>query len=138
VLRGLDGTEAIIPNETLITSTVINQTYTDTSVRVPLPIQISYRSDLDLAVRLLLDVAKRHARAQQEPAPQVQITAFADNGIELELGVWVADPKDGKSNLRSDLYFGIWREFKTHGIEIPYPQREVRLLTPGAIAAGQA
>lgn len=135
VVRGLDGTEAIIPNETLITSTVINQTYTDSSVRVPLPVQISYQSDLDLAVRLLLDVAKRHARAQQEPAPHVLIKSFADNGIELELGVWVADPEEGKTNLRSDLYYGIWQEFKIHGIEIPYPQREVRLLAAAGAAA---
>jgi small-conductance mechanosensitive channel len=137
VVRGLDGTEAIIPNETLITSTVINQTYTDSSVYVPLPVQISYQSDLDLAVRLLLDVAKRHARTQQEPAPQVLIKSFADNGIELELGVWVADPEEGKTNLRSDLYYGIWQEFKTHGIEIPYPQREVRLLAAAGAAANQ-
>ena len=137
VVRGLDGTEAIIPNETLITSTVINQTYTDSSVYVPLPVQISYQSDLDLAVRLLLDVAKRHARAKPEPAPQVLIKSFADNGIELELGVWVADPEEGKTNLRSDLYYGIWQEFKTHGIEIPYPQREVRLLAAAGAAANQ-
>ena len=137
VVRGLDGTEAIIPNETLITSTVINQTYTDSSVYVPLPVQISYQSDLDLAVRLLLDVAKRHARTQQEPAPQVLIKSFADNGIELELGVWVADPEEGKTNLRSDLYYGIWQEFKIHGIEIPYPQREVRLLAAAGAAANQ-
>jgi small-conductance mechanosensitive channel len=137
VVRGLDGTEAIIPNETLITSTVINQTYTDSSVCVPLPVRISYQSDLDLAVRLLLDVAKRHARAKAEPAPQVLITSFADNGIELELGVWVADPEEGKTNLRSDLYYGIWQEFKLHGIEIPYPQREVRLLAAAGAAANQ-
>jgi small-conductance mechanosensitive channel len=68
----------------------------------------------------------------REPAPGVLIKAFADNGIDLELGVWVEDPEQGKTNLRSDLYYGIWQEFRAHNIVIPYPQREVRL--PGDAA----
>ncbi len=131
VVAGLDGTEAIIPNETLITSIVINQSYTDRTVRVALTVQISYRSDLDLAMRLLMEVAKRHARALPDPEPSVQIKSFADHGIELELGVWVNDAEQGKNNLRSDLFYGVWQEFKAHDIEIPYPQREVRLLGAG-------
>ncbi len=128
VVRALDGTEAIIPNETVITSTVINQSYSDRKVMVALPVQVSYASDLDLAMRLLIEVAQRHARVLREPAPGVLIKAFADNGINLELAVWVEDPEQGKTNLRSDLYYGIWQEFKAHEIVIPYPQREVRLL----------
>jgi small-conductance mechanosensitive channel len=63
-----------------------------------------------------------------DPPPAVQIKAFAENGIELDLAVWVEDPELGKTNLRSEIYYGIWQEFKAHGIVIPYPQREVRLL----------
>ncbi len=128
VVRALDGTEAIIPNETVITSTVINQSYTDRKVAIAMSVQVSYDSDLDLAMRLMTDVAKRHARALADPPPVVLIKAFADNGIDLELAVWVEDPEQGKTNLRSDIYYGIWQEFKAQGIRIPYPQREVRLV----------
>jgi small-conductance mechanosensitive channel len=60
VVRGGDGTEAIIPNETVITSTVINHSYSDTRVCVTIPVQISYNSDLDTATRLLLEAAWRY------------------------------------------------------------------------------
>jgi len=65
----------------------------------------------------------------------VLIKAFADNGIDLELAAWVEDPEQGKTNLRSEIYYGIWQEFKARGVVIPYPQREVRLVggTPAEI-----
>ncbi len=128
VVRGADGTEAIIPNETVITSTVINHSYSDTRVCVTVPLQISYNSDLDAATGILLDAARAHARTLAAPEPRVTILAFADNGISLELGLWIADPELGSAAIRSDLYLAIWRAFKAQGIEIPYPQREVRLL----------
>jgi small-conductance mechanosensitive channel len=131
VVRSLDGTEAIIPNEAMITSTVINHSYSDRAVCVAIPVQISYRSDLDAAMRVLIEAAQAHPRALKERAPNVLITAFADNGINLELGVWVKDPEKGRANLRSDIYRAVWREFQSKGIEIPYPQREVRLVGDG-------
>ncbi len=137
VVRSLDGTEAIIPNETLIASTVINHSYSDRAVCVTIPVQISYRSDLDAGMRVLVEAAQAHPRALKNPAPKVLIAAFADNGINLELGVWVKDPEGGQSNLRSDIYYAVWREFRAHGIEIPYPQHEVRMLGDGAAAAQQ-
>ena len=136
VVRALDGTEAIIPNETVITSAVINQSYTDRKVAISMSVQVSYDSDLDLAMRLLSDIAKRHARVLPKPAPAVLIKAFADNGIDLELAVWVEDPEQGKTNLRSEIYYRIWQEFKARGIIIPYPQREVRLVS-GALTEAE-
>jgi small-conductance mechanosensitive channel len=128
VVRALDGTEAIIPNETVITSAVINQSYTDRKVAIAMSVQISYESDLELAMQILGEVAKRHPRVLPEPVPAVLIKAFADNGIDLELAAWVEDPEQGKTNLRSEIYYGIWQEFKARGVVIPYPQREVRLV----------
>ena len=128
VLRGLTGVEAIIPNETIITSTVINHSYTDRRVRVPLAVQVSYQSDLDAAIEIMEHAAQRHARVLREPAPKVLIKQFSENGIDLELGVWIEDPEEGTGNLVSDLYHEIWREFKQRGVEIPYPQRDVRVL----------
>ena len=113
---------------------MINQSYTDRKVAIPVPLQISYESDLDLAMRLIGDVAKRQPRVLNDPAPSVQIKAFADSGIDLELAVWVEDPEHGKQNLRSEIYYALWHEFRANNIVIPYPQREVRMLggTPAA------
>jgi small-conductance mechanosensitive channel len=129
VVRSLDGVEAIVPNEIMVTTTVLNHSYSTPDVRVGVPLQISYDSDLELAMRLMTGVAGRHARVLREASPPtVQILRFAENGIDLDLGVWIKDPHAGQGNLRSELYLEIWREFRQHGIKIPYPQREVRIL----------
>jgi small-conductance mechanosensitive channel len=129
VVRGLDGVEAIVPNEIMVTTTVLNHSYSTPDVRVGVPLQVSYESDLEVAMRLMVEAANRHARVLQESnPPTVTIQRFADNGIDLELGVWIRDPKAGHGNLKSELYLDIWRVFREHGVKIPYPQREVRLL----------
>ncbi|MGE0557908.1 MAG: mechanosensitive ion channel family protein [Burkholderiales bacterium] len=128
VVRNLAGLEAIIPNETIITSTVINHSFTDRKVRVGLPIQVAYATDLDAARAIMVDAAKNIPRVLKDPEPGALIIGFADSGINLELGVWVEDADQGVFGLRSELYDAIWREFRRTGIEIPYPQREVRVL----------
>ena len=64
--------------------------------------------------------------APNEPA--AFLVRFADNGIDLELGVWIKDPENGQLNLRSALNKAILRSFLANGIRIPFPQREVRHL----------
>jgi small-conductance mechanosensitive channel len=135
VVRSLAGVEAIIPNDTLITTTVVNQSYTDTRVRQGIAVQVSYDCDLDLALRVLVDAAKAQSRVLPEPPPKAFVLQFADNGIDLELGFWVNDPEDGTKGLRSNLHLEIWRAFTRHGIEIPYPQRVVRVVGASALAA---
>ena len=79
-------------------------------------------------MRLMVEAAGRHARVlRRDNPPSASIQRFGDNGIELELAVWIGDPHLGSGALRSDLYFDIWRAFREHGIKIAYPQREVRL-----------
>ncbi len=128
VVRSLGGLEAIIPNETIITSTVLNHSFSDRKVRVGLPVQVAYATDLDAARKIMVDAAAAHPRVLKDPAPGALIVAFADSGINLELGVWVGDPDQGLGGLRSDLYAAIWRGFKAQGIEIPFPQREIRVI----------
>ena len=128
VVRGVGGLEALIPNETIITAPVLNHSYSDRKVQIVMPIQVSYATDLDAARDIMVNVAKSNPRALQNPAPGALITGFADSGINLELGVWVEDPEKGVARLRSELYAGIWRAFREQGIEIPFPQREVRVL----------
>ena len=134
VVRSGDGVEAIVPNETLVTTTVLNHTYTSTQVRVALLIQIAYDSDVDKALELLTDVALRDSRVLRDHrAPAAVLSSVGDNGITLELGVWVNDPHV-QGSLKSVLYRGILKAFAEHGIRIPQPQRDVRVVAPVSLA----
>ncbi|MFZ2628929.1 MAG: mechanosensitive ion channel domain-containing protein, partial [Rugosibacter sp.] len=128
VLRTLTGAEILMPNELLVSSVVRNDSYTDRQVRVAIPVQVSYDSDLELVMCLLIDAAHAHPRVLAEPAPGVLLIEFADSGINLELGCWITDPENGLGALRSDINLTIWRSFKEHRINIPFPQREIRIL----------
>ena len=128
VLESGDGTEAIIPNELLISSTVINHSYTHRRVRLSIPIQISYQSNLELALEIMTQAAVKQTRILADPAPSAYLKSFGADGIDLELGFWVGDPENGKLGLTSDINREVWREFQKAGIEIPYPQRDVRII----------
>ncbi len=127
VLRTLTGIEILVPNELLISSVVQNESYSDRQVRVAIPVQISYDSNLELAMRLMIDAAQAHPRALKQPEPAVLLKEFAESGITLELGCWITDPENGLGMLRSDINLAVWRNFRQHGISIPFPQREVRI-----------
>lgn len=128
VVKSLDGTEAIIPNETMITSTVVNHSFTTRDVRMNLSLQVSYASSLEQAMAIMKRVAQAHPRVLHQPAPDVFLKEFGDNGLLLDLVVWISDPQEGQLNLRSALNFEIWREFQAAGIEIPYPRRDIRVV----------
>ncbi|MRD73203.1 mechanosensitive ion channel [Rhodocyclus tenuis] len=132
VVDTLGGVEVIIPNEYLVSNIVRNRSFSDSRVRVAVAVQVGYASDVDLAMRLMTEAATAHPRALTEPAPRVLLTEFADSGINLELGFWIADPESGTGNVRSDVSLAVLKAFREHGIEIPFPQREVRLLRSAA------
>jgi small-conductance mechanosensitive channel len=128
VLKSDDGTEALIPNDTFITSAVISQTYSNRRLRLIVPLQISYSSPVDTAMSIMFNTAKKFQQVLFEPEPAVILKEFADSGIHLELIIWVEDPEGGVLRLRSDINREIWSEFQKNGIDIPFPQREIRLL----------
>ncbi len=128
VLKKLDGTEVVIPNETLISNPVINHSFTEHKARVQMPIQVSYESPLEKAMDLVREAASKQSRILQNPAPDVHIKGFGESGIDLMLTIWIPDPEEGSAGLQSAIYLDIWRAFQKHNISIPYPQREVRIL----------
>jgi small-conductance mechanosensitive channel len=130
VIKGLDGVENIIPNETLITQSVSHHTYTDPKVSVVIGLTVGYDTNLDLALELLLRAAHAHKRVIDEPAASARVKALGSHGVELELSVWIADPSVGEGDLRSDLQKDIVRLFRENGVRFPVPLHEVRLLTP--------
>ena len=128
VLRTLTGIEHIIPNEYLVGNIVRNLSFTDTQLRVPISLRVSFDSDLDKVMPLLVELGRQHPRVVADPAPFAMVTGFSDHGVNIDLGVWVADPEKGTGDVRSDISRSILKAFREHGIEIPYPHREVRMI----------
>jgi small-conductance mechanosensitive channel len=128
VLRLQTGVEAIIPNDALVTTTVLNHSYTDRRVRLAVRVQVSYDTNLKEAFAIMLEIARAHARVLKEPEPTAQVLTLADGGVQLELGFWIDVPEAGGQNVRSDLSVAILDKFNARGIEIPYPRHDVRLL----------
>jgi len=128
VLRKLDGTQVVIPHEILISNAVINHSFIDRNARIQMPVQVSYESSLELALSVMLEVANRHARVLEDPAPAALVKGFGESGIDLQLSFWIPDPEEGSAALQSEIYLEIWQAFQKNAISIPYPQREIRIL----------
>jgi small-conductance mechanosensitive channel len=129
-----DGKEYLIPNEDLITQRVTNWSFSDDLIRLHVKIGISYLSDPHKAIELALAAARGVPRVLTEPAPVCLLMAFGDSSLDLELRFWIRDPVNGTSNVRSAVMLNIWDLYNRHNIELPYPQRDLTLRNPEALA----
>jgi small-conductance mechanosensitive channel len=127
VLRSLDGTEAIVPNEMLVSSPVTNLSYTDRRVRAAVKVSVAYQTDVKQALAMMEEAACGAARVLSDPPPLAMLLSFGADGLELEVGFWLADPEQGRMSVQSDVAQAILAHFRAAGIEIPYPQRDVRI-----------
>ena len=128
VVRDRDGVETLVPNQNLITNSVINWSYSDRRVRIRLPVIVSYDDDPEVALKLLFSAAEHHPRILRDPPPVTRLMAFEDYGMRLEVRFWIADPMNGVNNVRSDVNRAIFRIFRENGVKIPVAQRELRML----------
>ena len=136
VIKSLDGTETIVPNEMLVSTPVINHSYSSTAVQVVVKVSIAYSADVDRALQILVEAAAAQARVLQEPVPTAFITGFGADGIDLQIGFWIRDPEAGSLPIRSEIARTVLKRFHDEGIEIPSPQREVRITSvPSALSS---
>ncbi len=125
VIRTRDGLDILVPNENLLTSDITNWSYAgDRKIRVRLPVQISYNDDPEQTMVRLDQLARKCTHILQDPPPQVSLLGFGDNGVNLELRVWIDDP-DIQGEVRTELYLQIWKDFHAVDISFPFPQRDV-------------
>ena len=136
VVRGLDGREAIVPNEILITSMVISNTHSDRKMRLSVQIQVAYDTDVEHALEVLRQCARDNPRVLADPKPSALLKKFADSGIDLELGFWIGDLEAGRLNIVSDISREVLRAFRLQGIEIPFPHRDIRIISGLSSATG--
>jgi small-conductance mechanosensitive channel len=128
VVRDRDGVDTLVPNQNLITNSVINWSYSDQRVRIRLPVMVSYDDDPEIALKLLFEAVEHHPRILRDPPPVTRLMAFEDYGMRIEVRFWIADPMNGVNNVRSDVNRAIWRIFRENGVKIPVAQRELRML----------
>ncbi|MES2580858.1 MAG: mechanosensitive ion channel domain-containing protein [Pseudomonadota bacterium] len=121
ILSKLDGTNVIIPNELLITTAVVNHSLTEHKGRVQINFTISYDSPIELAIQLTREIALKHSRVLEVPTPDAFIRGFGEQGAELVLTVWIADPEKGAGGLQSALYLDIWKASKVNAIRFVKP-----------------
>ncbi len=134
----VDGNLVVIPNTEIAKKNIINYSGEELRTRHELPVSISYESDLGKATEVMLKAAKEVdgvikkgqlsmiPGVEKELSPQVLIKGFGDNGVDLLLRVWYKDPYYLKRR-DSEIYDRILKGFREHGIEIPYPHRELLL-----------
>jgi small-conductance mechanosensitive channel len=127
VVRALDGTEAIVPNEMLVASPVTNHSYTDRRVRLSVKVSIAYDADLKAALAQLEVAAAAHPRVLTDPAPSALLLGFGADGLDLEIGFWIRDPEQGRLNVQSDIAQAIVERYRAAGIGIPFPHRDIRV-----------
>lgn len=137
VIRAGSGRESIVPNDMVVGSRVENLSLADPRVWNSTVISVAYDSDVDVVMRLLIEAALACPRVLREPAPSAALSNFGADGLEFTLGFWIDDPHNGLLGLRSEINLAILRSLRTHGIDIPYPQRVLHWPAGQAPAAVQ-
>ena len=122
-----DNIAVIIPNSDLINKQVINWSHNDKKVRLNFPVGVSYNEDPDVIRKVLLSVAKANPGVLKNPAPYVRFDEFGDSSLNFNMLIWTSEYSDRPSALKSELYYAVFKAFKEHGIEIPFPQRDVHI-----------
>ncbi len=127
LIRALNGREAIIPNEKLVTERVENLSLADPKVLVSSVLTVGYDSDVTQVQGILCKAALDHTRVLADPGPVAHLTQFAPDGLEFTLLFWISDPDNGQMNVKSHINVEILYALRAAGIQIPYPQRVVHM-----------
>jgi small-conductance mechanosensitive channel len=127
-----DGKEYLIPNEDLITGQVVNWSHSNDFVRLDIYFGTAYSDDPHIVRALAIEAAKSVDRVLGFKPPVCHIVGFGDSSVDYILRFWIRDPTGGLTNIRGNVYLALWDAFKEHGISIPFPQREVRVLSDDA------
>ncbi|MBD0343761.1 MAG: mechanosensitive ion channel [Coleofasciculus sp. Co-bin14] len=126
----LDQVSIIVPNSRFLESEVVNWSYGDPVSRLLIPAGVAYGSNIQHVQAALLEAARSHPEVLVRPQPQVWFLGFGDSSLNFDLRVWVGDPKK-QFRIKSDLYYRIEASFRRYNIEVPFPQHDLNLRSPG-------
>ncbi len=128
VIRAANGRESVVPNEMLISQRLESLSLADTRVQLSTLVQVAYGTDLDELRPALIEVVSRVPRVVADPGPNVLLSAFQADGLELTIAFWIEDPDKSTGLVRSDVNLAVLAELTRRNVEIPFPQRVVRQL----------
>ena len=129
VLATPDNVKIVVPNGRLFGDVIKNISAYDTR-RVDLVIGIGYGSDIQKALEVILELIKADTRILADPAPQVAVSELADSSVNFVVRPWVK--KEDYWGVKFDLTRAIKEAFDKNGIEIPFPQRTVHMISEAA------
>jgi small-conductance mechanosensitive channel len=121
-----DRISIIVPNSKLVSQRLINWSYGDPRARISIPVSVAYGSDIELVTNTLLKATEDVDNVLRDPSPKVQFLKFGDWSLDFRLLVWTNRPRL-HTQIRSDINYRIEKLFRHAGIEIPFPQTELRL-----------
>ncbi len=125
-LIDMDQKDLIVPNKTFITSQLINWTLSDAITRVVIPVGIAYGSDVELAHKVMLDTVRSTPLVLAEPEPSVLFVGFGENAMDFSIRIFVSELSN-RLPVAHDLHVRLEKALREHKIEIPFPQRDVRV-----------
>jgi len=128
IIRNWSGAEVIVPNGHLISNKLTNWTMTDQLRRIEIKVGVMYGSDVNKVMETLLNCAKENQKILTRPAPYVLFQDFADSELEFELRCWTSD-YGAWIDIRSEIRVAIVNSFEKEGIVIPFPQRDLHIIT---------
>lgn len=128
-VRTNDNVCVIVPNSEFVSSRVVNWSHGSPEVRMRIPVGVAYGSDTDLVRKTLLEVAAAEDDVLEFPEPAVFFRGFGDSSLNFELGVWRKTESLRPIRMVSDLNFAIDRKFRELGITIPFPQRDLHIIS---------
>lgn len=132
----LDRVTIIVPNSEFIDSKVINWSHGYPVSRLHIPLGVAYESSVKQVRHAVLEVAKRHPQVLRYPKPQLWFEGFGDSSLDFDLLVWIREPRL-QARIKSDLYYLLEANLRRYQIEIPFPQRELRVRTQDIPAVAQ-
>ncbi len=126
IARTRDEEELIVPNSTLVQSSVKNFTLRDTMLRLRTQVGVAYESDVDQVFVVLKAAAAQIDEREQDIEPAVLFVEFGNSALIFDVSIWVTDPWATQTT-RSRLNHAIWRGLKKAGITVAFPQMDVHL-----------
>jgi small-conductance mechanosensitive channel len=129
IIQTFDRADVIVPNSELIASPVTNMMFNDARGRLRVSLGVAYGSDTELVRSLLLEIANGHGEViidGSSPQPEVFFQAFGESSLNFDLLCHLKNV-DNKYRVLSEINFKIDAAFRLHGIEIPFPQRDVHI-----------
>jgi small-conductance mechanosensitive channel len=123
-----DNITLIVPNQELVTRTVVNWSLGDLRMRIRFSIKVAYDSDLERVSRIMSEIAQAHSDTLKDPPAEIRLIEAADSGLVYQLLVWIGDPRR-RGRVESDLRLALVKRFRAEGIVIPFPRTEVQVLS---------